>query len=302
MYIYAYNTYKYNLCIYIYTPLIAQEHDKQSGEGSYVCHRCFAKKGEFLSDVKFGLKTVDSRRKAIETAASGVDLPDIFQNSSSSPVVEFGEGGSFHRPGPNSFRYENARARCGAHLVFNAWLITHFCVHQMLMRDGMQAINIGIIITLIRAILRAFLEVVELILNIQGRAATKLEARFRNVLARRTGRDGQSFRGIHDCLVPVTPYLAEIFKHLRSKGKLPPRVRAVDMRHILLILPFLLQGLLTQEVEEHNKKNPVFRIVDPSSIMVEITIMLLSWYTLYRRKFPAKDEEDIKDLSTLGER
>ena len=74
------------------------------------------------------------------------------------------------------------------------------------------------------------------------------------------------------------------------------------MRHILLILPFLLQGLLTQEVEEHNKKNPVFRIVDPSSIMVEITIMLLSWYTLYRRKFPAKDEEDIKDLSTLGER
>jgi hypothetical protein len=30
--------------------------------------------------------------------------------------------------------------------------------------------------------------------------------------------------------------------------------------------------------------------------------MLLSWYRLYRRKFPAKDEDDIKDLSSLGQR
>ena len=74
------------------------------------------------------------------------------------------------------------------------------------------------------------------------------------------------------------------------------------MRHILLILPFLLQGLLTFEIEEYNTRNPVMRIVDPSPMMVEITIMLLSWYKLYRRKFPAKDEEDIKDLGTLGER
>ena len=53
-----------------------------------------------------------------------------------------------------------------------------------------------------------------------------------------------SYKGIHDCLVPITPYLAGIFKHLRSQGKLPPRVRAMDMRHVLLILLFLLHGLL----------------------------------------------------------
>ena len=110
------------------------------------------------------------------------------------------------------------------------------------------------------------------------------------------------FKGIHDCLVPVTPYLAGIFKHLRSTGKLPPRVRAMDMRHVLLILPFLLQGLLTEEVEEYNRMNPLVRIVDPSPMMLEISIMLLSWYRLYRRKFPAKDEDDIKDLSSLGQR
>jgi hypothetical protein len=89
-------------------------------------------------------------------------------------VVEFGEfeDGSFHRPGPNSSKYEDARARCGAHLVFNAfWMIANFCVHQMLMRDGMHAIDLGIIITLIRAILRAFLEVVENVIKTPGRAA-----------------------------------------------------------------------------------------------------------------------------------
>jgi hypothetical protein len=112
-----------------------------------------------------------------------------------------------------------------------------------------------------------------------------------------------SFRGIHDCLVPVTPYLGGIFQNLRSYGKLPPRVRAMDMRHILIILPFLLEGLLTDEVEEHNAANQfIHHAVDPSSKMVDITIMLLSWYHLYRRKIPAKDEEDIKDLTTLGER
>jgi len=112
-----------------------------------------------------------------------------------------------------------------------------------------------------------------------------------------------SFKGIHDCLVPVTPYLGGIFTHLRSKGKLPPRVRAMDMRHILILLPFLLEGLLTDEVEEHNASNRFIHwVVDPSPKMVNITITLVSWYQLYRRKFPAKDEEDIKNLSNLGER
>lgn len=109
------------------------------------------------------------------------------------------------------------------------------------------------------------------------------------------------FRGIHDCLVPVTPYLAGIFRHLKNKQKLPPRVRAVDMRHVLLIMPFLLDGLLTDEVEEHNLANPLLTVSDPSPMMVRITILLLSWYHLYRRKIPAKDEDDVKDLETLGE-
>ena len=55
----------------------------------------------------------------------------------------------------------------------------------------MHAIDLGIIITHIRSILRAFMVIVEIVLGIQGRAAAKLEMRFRNAVARRTGVTGR---------------------------------------------------------------------------------------------------------------
>jgi hypothetical protein len=88
-----------------------------------------------------------------------------------------------------------------------------------------------------------------------------------------------SFRGIHDCQVTVTPFLGGIFKHLRSKGTLPPRVRAMYVCHVLIVLPFVVEGLLTDEGEEHSAPNHfIHHVVDPSSKMVYICIMLLSWY------------------------
>ena len=67
-------------------------------------------------------------------------------------------------------------------------MTSNFCVHQMHMRDGIHAIDLGIIIALIGAILQAFLDLVESVLDIQGRAAAKLETRFRNVVVRRTDK------------------------------------------------------------------------------------------------------------------
>ena len=43
-----------------------------------------------------------------------------------------------------------------------------------------------------------------------------------------------------------------------------PGGRAMDMRHILLLLPFLLPNLLKGEVEEYNHLNPFAPISDPS--------------------------------------
>ncbi len=65
------------------------------------------------------------------------------------------------------------------------------------------------------------------------------------------------FRGKPDCVVPVTPYLKGIFQHLWKKENFPPRVSTVDMLHILLLLPFLLDGLLEDVVHKHNRKYPL---------------------------------------------
>ena len=105
---------------------------------------------------------------------------------------------------------------------------------------------------------------------------------------------------MHDCLVPVTPYLAVIFDSIRKSSAIPGNVRAVDMRHILLLLPFLLHNLLEDEVAEYNSNNPFDPITDPSDDCIGIVLSLLKWYNLYRRRFPPKDEVDIQDLQVMS--
>ncbi len=112
-----------------------------------------------------------------------------------------------------------------------------------------------------------------------------------------------SFRlsGRHECLVPVTPWCAGVFEYILDNGKPPSRVRASDMRHILLVLPFLLHELVRPEVEEYNRLNPAEEpLVDPSSDCIDVTLLLLTWYRLFRRCDPPKDEEDIKELQELA--
>jgi hypothetical protein len=62
----------------------------------------------------------------------------------------------------------------------------------MLMRDPMHQVDLGVIIHLIKAILRKFRETVETALKIPGRAARRLNERFSMMLAKRKGPDGQT--------------------------------------------------------------------------------------------------------------
>ena len=74
------------------------------------------------------------------------------------------------------------------------------------------------------------------------------------------------------------------------------------MRHILLFLPCLLDGLLADVVLEHNRENPFNPVFDPSSELIGITMLLFQWYNLYQRRFPPKDEVDVQDMTNLGEK
>ena len=53
---------------------------------------------------------------------------------------------------------------------------------------------------------------------------------------------------------------------------------------------------------EHNRSHPLNPVLDPSSELIGITILFIEWYNLYRRRFPPKDQVDVQNLTSLGER
>ncbi len=97
----------------------------------------------------------------------------------------------------------------------------------------------------------------------------------------------------------MTPWCAGVFEYLLDNGKPHSRVRASDLRYILLVLPFLLHDLVRPEVEEYNRLNSAL-LVDPSSDCIDVTLLLLTWYRLFCRCDPPKDEEDINELQELA--
>ena len=105
---------------------------------------------------------------------------------------------------------------------------------------------------------------------------------------------------MHDCIVPVTAYIGNVFESIRQYQHIPGKIRAVDMRNLLLILPFLLHNLLEEEVEHYNSSHIFDPIVDPSHECIGMVLLLTDWYMLFRRRFPPKDEVDIQDLQHMS--
>ena len=55
----------------------------------------------------------------------------------------------------------------------------------------------------------------------------------------------------------------------------------MDMRHMLLLLPFLLFDLLQDEVDEHNSRHGTDS-QSPAQDLIDWVLVLLEWYRLYR--------------------
>ena len=72
-------------------------------------------------------------------------------------VVQFGLNGRQQTEGAAGGDYERERKRSGFHLFFSTfWMISTFCLFQMHMRDSLHQIDHGVIIHVLRAILRLF--------------------------------------------------------------------------------------------------------------------------------------------------
>jgi hypothetical protein len=92
---------------------------------------------------------------------------------------------------------------------------------------------------------------------------------------------------------------------MRDNYSAPSKVRglqASDIRNIILILPFILHDLMADEVKDHNEKHAIGDpVVDPSPELIPVLLQLLSWYHLFRRRNPPKDDNDNNDLRGMAE-
>ena len=133
-----------------------------------------------------------------------------------------------------------------------------------------------------------------------GAAAARLKDRLDMIYNVRSDEDGRSFSGLHDTLLPMSSKTRTIYQQLRaSKSKRSKRASAnddaggkisgpvlgsitgVDLRHLLLLLPFLLFDLLDEEVNSYNQTNGC-NLFNPVHELIKLVLLLLEWYHLYR--------------------
>ena len=87
-------------------------------------------------------------------------------------------------------------------------------------------------------------------------------------------------------------------------GKTHSQIRAADLRHLLLLLPFVMDNLLRDEVDKYNqeKARGSAALVDPSEELVLVANTFVSWYKLFRCTNPPKSPQDVRTLTTQADR
>ena len=74
---------------------------------------------------------------------------------------------------------------------------------------------------------------------------------------------------------------------LKINGRPNGRITGIDMRHLLLLLPFLLFDLLEEEIEQHDATNGI-SLINPCHQLIAWVLMLLEWHHRYIRSVPSK--------------
>jgi hypothetical protein len=136
-------------------------------------------------------------------------------------------------------------------------------------------------------------------MNIVGTAANRLKSRLDLIYAIKTDDCGRRFSGLHETVLPLCGTARSIFQQLRGStsetskrkkvdaaqhrinGRPNGRITGTDMRHLLLLLPFLLFDLLHYEIADYNLRMNTLH-VGPSNKLIAFVLVFLEWYRLYR--------------------
>ena len=133
-----------------------------------------------------------------------------------------------------------------------------------------------------------------------GTAAVRLKGRLDLIYGHRHDAEGRRFSGLHETALPLCSVARSIFDQLRNtttkkaskkrvqegaaskiNGRPNGRITGMDMRHLLLLLPFLLFDLLQDEVDDYNSLHGT-ECQSPAQNLIDWVLVLLEWYRLYR--------------------
>jgi hypothetical protein len=112
--------------------------------------------------------------------------------------------------------------------------------------------------------------------------------------------NGTRRSGSHDTLISINSAVQKIMDYLAGKDnkKFHGNIRAVDVRNVLLLMPFVMQDVLLPEVNRWNSTHSQDdKVEDPSNSLVDILCLLLEWYQRFR-----KPEHSVKNIVDLDER
>jgi hypothetical protein len=139
-------------------------------------------------------------------------------------------------------------------------------------------------------------------MNLRSHVALKrIRQRLTMNMSSYTAKDGTKRLGMHDTLISLSESVQLVMDYISGNKdlKFHGRIRAVDMRNVLLLMPFVMQDVLLPEVTEWNRKHPESqRVDDPSNQLVDILCDLLEWYQRFRAN--EHTMESIVDIDERG--
>ena len=110
--------------------------------------------------------------------------------------------------------------------------------------------------------------------------------------------DGTFRHGAHDSMISLSKLSQRIMDYIPGKEfrKFHSRMRAVDVRHVMLLMPFIMQDLMTSEVRKWNEKHEDDQVEDPSNDLVDILCEFIEWYQCFRQR-----EHNVSSIVKLRE-
>jgi len=146
-------------------------------------------------------------------------------------------------------------------------------------KDSMHAYDHGVAITILSAIIRCLQEFAVKINCPKNLLVDNLSLRFQSLCSSLEVKHITLMSFVNQSIVDYVDTFLDA-----AKTKHQPLVDASDVQRLMLCVPFILDGLITQELDSFNSTRSLAdRVSDPMPEVIMAVNEWLHWYQLYRQ-------------------